>query len=187
MSGGELGRVLKKSHLIHIYHTWCISLPCTAGPSFPGTRRSPAPVPPTLCVGLLCDGLSYKRQCPRHAEAKGKVPVPTALADHPGRYGEPAQGGQKDFLLTNDSDARAQEIEHGLIQRYIGPDHKVIDMKAFFSALVEGLWKARQSSEQQNRTRVRKPDVAFWHLADLNRGAGDVGLGVRNGHANPPT
>jgi hypothetical protein len=95
MSVSALGRVLKKSHLIHIYNTRCISLPCTAGPCFPGTRRSPAPVPPTLCVGLLCDGLSYKRQCPRHAEAKGKVPYPLPWPITPGRYGEPAQGSRR--------------------------------------------------------------------------------------------
>ncbi len=78
--------------------------------------------------------------------------------------------------MTNDSDARAQEIEHGLIQRYIGPDHKVIDMKAFFSALEEALRKARRSSEQQNRTQVRKPDVAYWHLAGLISEVSDVWL-----------
>jgi len=35
--------------------------------------------------------------------------------------------------MSEDTDARA----HGLIQGYIGPDHKVIDMKAFYSALVQ--------------------------------------------------
>ena len=30
-------------------------------------------------------------------------------------------------------------MPHGLIQGYIGPDHKVIDMKAFFEALVQAL------------------------------------------------
>ena len=33
--------------------------------------------------------------------------------------------------MTDDNDAKARETAHGLIQRYIGPDHKVIDMKAF--------------------------------------------------------
>jgi len=37
------------------------------------------------------------------------------------------------------TDEKAREIAHGLIQGYIGPDHKVIDMKAFFSALVQAL------------------------------------------------
>ena len=37
--------------------------------------------------------------------------------------------------ITDDNTAR--ETAHELIQGYIGPDHKVIDMKAFFSALRE--------------------------------------------------
>ena len=36
-------------------------------------------------------------------------------------------------------DDKARESAHGLIQGYIGPDHKVIDMKAFYSALVQAL------------------------------------------------
>jgi hypothetical protein len=30
----------------------------------------------------------------------------------------------------------AQHIAHGLIQGYVGPDHKVLDMRSFHSALV---------------------------------------------------
>jgi hypothetical protein len=41
------------------------------------------------------------------------------------------------------TDEKAREIAHGLIQGYIGPDHKVIDMKAFFSALVQALRDAQ--------------------------------------------
>jgi hypothetical protein len=37
------------------------------------------------------------------------------------------------------TEEKAREIAHGLIQGYIGPDHKVIDMRAFFSALVQAL------------------------------------------------
>jgi hypothetical protein len=33
------------------------------------------------------------------------------------------------------TDDMAREIAHGLIQGYIGPDHKVIDMRAFVAAL----------------------------------------------------
>ena len=36
-------------------------------------------------------------------------------------------------------DNKARETAKGLIQGYIGPDHKVIDMKVFFSALVQTL------------------------------------------------
>ena len=41
------------------------------------------------------------------------------------------------------TEEKAREIAHGLIQRYIGPDHKVIDMKAFYSALVQALRDAK--------------------------------------------
>ena len=37
------------------------------------------------------------------------------------------------------TDDKAREIAKGLIQGYIGPDHKVIDIKAFYSALVQAL------------------------------------------------
>jgi hypothetical protein len=43
------------------------------------------------------------------------------------------------------TEEKAREIAHGLIQRYIGPDHKVIDMKAFYAALVQAL---RGSTEE---------------------------------------
>jgi hypothetical protein len=46
----------------------------------------------------------------------------------------------REFPMT---DEKAREIAHGLIQGYIGPDHKVIDMKAFFSALVQALRDAQ--------------------------------------------
>jgi membrane-bound acyltransferase YfiQ involved in biofilm formation len=46
--------------------------------------------------------------------------------------------------MTDNSDAKAREIAHGLIQGYVGPDHKVIHMKAFFSALVQALRDARR-------------------------------------------
>lgn len=39
---------------------------------------------------------------------------------------------------------KAEQIAHGLIQSYIGPDHKVIDMRGFFSALVSALREAHQ-------------------------------------------
>jgi hypothetical protein len=43
-------------------------------------------------------------------------------------------------MTTDDTDAKARAIAHGLIQGYI--EHKVIDMKAFYAALVlEGLDK----------------------------------------------
>jgi len=56
-------------------------------------------------------------------------------------------------------------------------------MKAFFSAFVETLRKARRSSEQQNRTQVRKPNVAYWHLADIKGETKDVGFWLESGRA----
>ena len=41
--------------------------------------------------------------------------------------------------MTDVNEVKAREIAHGSIQGYIGPDHKVIDMKALFSALVQAL------------------------------------------------
>ena len=31
---------------------------------------------------------------------------------------------------------KAGQIAHGIIQSYLGPDHKVIDMRSFYSVLV---------------------------------------------------
>jgi hypothetical protein len=38
----------------------------------------------------------------------------------------------------------AQQIAHELIQGYIGPDHRVMDMQNFFGALVQALQAAHQ-------------------------------------------
>ncbi len=47
--------------------------------------------------------------------------------------------------LTDEScRAKALATAHGLIQSYLGPDHKVIDMRAFYSALVQALKNARE-------------------------------------------
>jgi hypothetical protein len=46
--------------------------------------------------------------------------------------------------MTDDNDAKACQTAHGLIQGYIGPDHKVIDMKSFYSALVQALRDAKE-------------------------------------------
>jgi hypothetical protein len=46
-------------------------------------------------------------------------------------------------------------IAHGLLQSYLGPDHKVIDMERFFIALMQALhdvyvqgWKDRGEIEE---------------------------------------
>jgi hypothetical protein len=36
----------------------------------------------------------------------------------------------------------AQQIAHGLIQGYIGPDHRVTNMESFYRALVQALQAA---------------------------------------------
>jgi hypothetical protein len=36
----------------------------------------------------------------------------------------------------------AQQIAHGLIQNYIGPDLRIMDMPSFFGALVQALQAA---------------------------------------------
>ena len=46
---------------------------------------------------------------------------------------------QRELSMTDD---KAREIAKGLIQGYIGPDHKVINIKAFYSALVQALREA---------------------------------------------
>ena len=55
-----------------------------------------------------------------------------------------AGGSSEGLPMTDSNDAKARETAHGLIQGYIGPDHKVIDMKAFFAALVQALREARR-------------------------------------------
>ena len=45
-------------------------------------------------------------------------------------------------------DDKAREAAKGLIQAYIGPDHQVIDIKAFYSALVQALREARAKNRR---------------------------------------
>jgi hypothetical protein len=40
-------------------------------------------------------------------------------------------------------EAEARATAHGLIQGYLGPDHKVTNMQSFYSALVQALKAAR--------------------------------------------
>ena len=50
--------------------------------------------------------------------------------------------GESTERLSMTAEDMARETAHGLIQGYIGPDHNVIDMKAFYSALVQSLTDA---------------------------------------------
>ncbi|ODR98058.1 hypothetical protein AUC68_11200 [Methyloceanibacter methanicus] len=45
--------------------------------------------------------------------------------------------------MEDASEAEARAVAHGLIQGYIGPDHKVIAMRDFYSALVQALQEQR--------------------------------------------
>ncbi len=47
-------------------------------------------------------------------------------------------------MTNDDTDAKARATAHALIQGYLGPDHKVIDMAAFYSALVQALREAQE-------------------------------------------
>jgi hypothetical protein len=48
--------------------------------------------------------------------------------------------------MTDDkTDATARATAHALIQGYLGPDHKVHDMAAFYSALVQALKDAKEN------------------------------------------
>lgn len=52
-------------------------------------------------------------------------------------------------------DAEARETAHALIQGYLGPDHKVIAMSDFYSALVQALKAAREQGQiDSSGTRV---------------------------------
>jgi len=55
--------------------------------------------------------------------------------------------------------AAARETAHDLIQGYLGPDHKVINMQACYSAMVQALKAARKQGH-----------------ADLEGGGEDSGL-----------
>jgi len=52
----------------------------------------------------------------------------------------------------------AEQIAHGRIQGFIGPDHRVMDMPSFYGALVQALqaahqqdWKDRGEAEKLTR------------------------------------
>lgn len=46
---------------------------------------------------------------------------------------------------------KAEQIAHGIIQSYIGPDHKVIDMRSFFDGLVDALRAAHEDGRTKSR------------------------------------
>ncbi len=56
-------------------------------------------------------------------------------------------GSSKGLSMTDEADAKAWELAPGLIQGYIGPDYRVIDMKVFFATVVPALREARRTSK----------------------------------------
>ncbi len=47
-------------------------------------------------------------------------------------------------------EAEARATAHGIIQSYLGPDHKVIKMQDFYGALVYALKTAREHGHADN-------------------------------------
>jgi hypothetical protein len=54
---------------------------------------------------------------------------------------------------------RRSSESHGLIQGYIGPDHKVMDMRAFFGALVQTLEAAHQQGRRDGPEGAKSPSI----------------------------
>jgi hypothetical protein len=52
-------------------------------------------------------------------------------------------------MTDDETDGKAQATAHALIQGYLGPDHKVINMAAFYSALVQALKEAADASRER--------------------------------------
>ena len=62
-----------------------------------------------------------------------------------GCYALDAGGAMREAPMNdNDADAKARATAHALIQGYLGPDHKVINMAAFYSALVQTLKEGQE-------------------------------------------
>ena len=55
---------------------------------------------------------------------------------------------EEQALLDARMEAEAREIAHGLIQGYLGPDHKVLDIPTFYSALVQAIKAAREQGQR---------------------------------------
>jgi hypothetical protein len=61
-------------------------------------------------------------------------------------------------MTDNDADAMARATAHALIHGYLGPDHKVINMAAFYSALVQALKEAQtnRNSDEQTSSSLKR-------------------------------
>lgn len=47
-------------------------------------------------------------------------------------------------MTKDDTDAKVRATARALIQGYLGPDRKITDIRAFFSALVQALKEAQE-------------------------------------------
>ena len=54
---------------------------------------------------------------------------------------------EEDAALEARIEAETRATAHALIQGYLGPDHKVMDMGRFYSALVQALKAARRQGQ----------------------------------------
>ena len=54
---------------------------------------------------------------------------------------------EEQAALDAGMEAEAREIALGLIQGYLGPDDKVLDMPTFYSALVQAIKAAREQGQ----------------------------------------
>jgi hypothetical protein len=65
-------------------------------------------------------------------------------------------------MIDNDTDAKAGAMAHALVHGYLGPDHKVIDMAAFYSALVLALKEAAHRPSACSPRLTRKLRTTFF-------------------------
>jgi hypothetical protein len=59
---------------------------------------------------------------------------------------------REDAELQGRIEAEAKATAHALIQGYLGPDHKVITMSDFYSALVQALKAAREKGRMDGQS-----------------------------------
>lgn len=54
---------------------------------------------------------------------------------------------EADASMRARMEAEAKATAHGLIQGYLGPDHKVTNMQGFYGALIQALIAAREQGQ----------------------------------------
>jgi hypothetical protein len=86
--------------------------------------------------------------------------------------------------MTDDNEVKARQTAHGLIQGYIGPDHKVNRYEGVL--LGAGTGSERGAPYVYIAVKIARfgpsLDVGSWHLADINRDAEHVCSGAESGH-----